>query len=512
MKKIYALVFFAFAALVARATDYNEPIVVTVNGETSEQPGILSIVENGNAYDMTMKNFMLASEDGPIGVGNITMTGVELRTVGDAIVFQTSQTVEIAPGDDPTIPFWMGSVLPPVPVNMVGKLENDHLCCSIHIDMMESIQQIIDVTIGKGYQLQNQSFENWHQSTGNYEEPDSWHSFETATGSLASMAGHHIKKSEDAHSGYASACIYSSSIFGIVANGTMTTGRLNAGSMTASDVANHSYLDMSQTDVDGNADPFYSLMYSRPDSIAVWVKFKQGTANASYPYATISAVITDGTYCQDPEDKAYTNVVAKAKNAAIAQTGGEWVRVKAPFEYQENDVVPQAVLVTMSTNATPGKGSGSDELLVDDIEFIYNAKLTSLKVKGQDVPDFDSDKLDYEVEVSGAVTLDDIEAVADGKAAIIEKTSEVVDETQELHVTVFSGDMSKVTTYTIAVKQQSALRGDVNGDGIVNGTDIQAVINFIVAGQYDENPDVNKDGQVNGTDIQEVINIIVHAE
>ena len=121
MKKIFALVFFAFAALVARATDYNEPIVVTVNGETSEQPGILSIVENGNAYDMTMKNFMLSSEDGPIGVGNITMTGVELRTVGDAIVFQTSQTVEIAPGDDPTIPFWMGSVLPPVPVNMVGK-------------------------------------------------------------------------------------------------------------------------------------------------------------------------------------------------------------------------------------------------------------------------------------------------------------------------------------------------------------------------------------------------------
>ena len=161
--------------------------------------------------------------------------------------------------------------------------------------MMESIQQIIDVTIGKGYQLQNQSFENWHQSTGDYVEPNSWHSFETATGSLASMAGHHIKKSEDAHSGYASACIYSSSIFGIVANGTMTTGRLNAGSMTASDVANHSYLDMSQTDVDGNADPFYSLMYSRPDSIAVWVKFKQGKANASYPYATISAVITDGT-------------------------------------------------------------------------------------------------------------------------------------------------------------------------------------------------------------------------
>ena len=56
------------------------------------------------------------------------------------------------------------------------------------------------------------------------------------------------------------------------------------------------------------------------------------------------------------------------------------------------------------------------------------------------------------------------------------------------------------------------MRGDVNGDGIVNGTDIQAVINFIVAGEYDKNADVNEDGIVNGTDIQEVINIIVNAQ
>ena len=56
------------------------------------------------------------------------------------------------------------------------------------------------------------------------------------------------------------------------------------------------------------------------------------------------------------------------------------------------------------------------------------------------------------------------------------------------------------------------LKADVNGDGIVNGTDIQAVINFIVAGTYDEKADVNQDKIVNGTDIQEIINIIVGQE
>ena len=64
----------------------------------------------------------------------------------------------------------------------------------------------------------------------------------------------------------------------------------------------------------------------------------------------------------------------------------------------------------------------------------------------------------------------------------------------------------------VAIDDEPALRGDVNGDGIVNGTDIQAVINVIVDGEYDENADVNEDGVVNGTDIQEVINIIVNAE
>jgi hypothetical protein len=56
------------------------------------------------------------------------------------------------------------------------------------------------------------------------------------------------------------------------------------------------------------------------------------------------------------------------------------------------------------------------------------------------------------------------------------------------------------------------LIGDVNGDGVVNGTDIQTVINFIIADVFDEKADVNKDGLVNGTDIQEIINIIVNTD
>jgi hypothetical protein len=69
-----------------------------------------------------------------------------------------------------------------------------------------------------------------------------------------------------------------------------------------------------------------------------------------------------------------------------------------------------------------------------------------------------------------------------------------------------------LTLCKLKLVPEPAIKGDVNGDGIVNGTDIQAVINFIIAGNYDKKADVNADGVVNGTDIQEIINIIVGTE
>ena len=236
----------------------------------------------------------------------------------------------------------------------------------------------------------------------------------------------------------------------------MTTGRINAGSAMAADVANNAYLDISLTDVDGNGDPFYIPLYSRPDSVAVWVKFRQGSINSEHPYATISAVITDGTYYQDPEDKAYTNVVAKAKNNQIATTGGEWVRVTAPFVYTENAVDPRAVMVTISTNADPGQGSDGDEVLVDDIQFIYNAKVTGLKIKGIDVPGFNPDVEDYEMELEDDITVDDIEVIVDGKSANVIKHVWNDGANDVCSVTALSADMSVMSTYVIMEEGSSS--------------------------------------------------------
>ena len=61
------------------------------------------------------------------------------------------------------------------------------------------------------------------------------------------------------------------------------------------------------------------------------------------------------------------------------------------------------------------------------------------------------------------------------------------------------------------MKSTSALKGDIDGDGKVNVTDVTALINGILG----QNPvdtatgDLNADGKVNVTDVTALINIIL---
>lgn len=55
--------------------------------------------------------------------------------------------------------------------------------------------------------------------------------------------------------------------------------------------------------------------------------------------------------------------------------------------------------------------------------------------------------------------------------------------------------------------------GDVNGDGMVNGSDVTALYEVILSGLKPEgNPDVSGDGNVNGSDVTVLYNILLQAE
>lgn len=452
MKRLLTWLTLSLTALTATATDYTERLLVLVNGEGAEQEATISVTESDGLYTLNLRNFVLMNGDSPVPVGNVEVAGIVPAVYGDVTVLRASRQVEITEGDLADVPFWMGTMLGALPVDIVATIKGDQLYALINLDLTDMLGQIVEVRFNKdfidrkGLQMPNGGFEEWHTSSGNFVEPNGWHSFESATGQLAPLAGHHIEKSDLGRNGSSCARIYATSIFGIVANGTMTTGRMNAGSMLAADKQNHAYMDINSTDVDGNGDPFFTPLNVRPDSLVLWLQFNQGTPNSEHPYATVSAVITDGSRYQDPEDKTYTNVVAKAANRQISVTGkGVWQRLSIPFEYVSNDLEPKALMVTISTNADAGSGSADDEVLVDDIALVYNARLASLSIDG-----FSSDRYEYEVEHDADIK--DLSYTTDGQGAYV-TVSETTDGNSKLtEIAVISADLSTTTVYTIKVK------------------------------------------------------------
>ena len=248
----------------------------------------------------------------------------------------------------------------------------------------------------------------------------------------------HLTKSTDVRpgtSGETSVKLVPVSVVVAMANGTMTTGRMVAGSMSAKDPKNHAEADISDTDKDANGDPFYTLMDGRPDAVKVWAKTKVKSGDA-----TISAVITDGTYYQDPEDKTYNNVFSKAQSGI--NTGEQWQEIVVPFKEQGNNVEPKAILVTISTNGTPGKGDKKDYIIVDDLSLVYNPEAQSIKFNGKEIDGFSPTTYEYTIDDTADPSKISVEAK--GVASVT-----LGDDNKTVTVITSGEDLSSTATYTI---------------------------------------------------------------
>lgn len=469
MKKIFTLVVAAVMALAVNAKDYTGNLSVTMSGTPlGTQETKISVTEQGDGkYTLALNNFKL---DLIGGVGNIVLTDVEgvVDNTGNGKTFlATDQVIQITEGDDPSVDNWIGPNLKKVPVSVKADMTESNLYAVIKIESFGGI----DVVFGDGgYQLPNSGFEEFHTAKYNdktSDEPNAWHSFMSCTGNFAMFVSDvpHTFISDEIRpgsTGKKSVKVTSGLVFGsIPANGTMTTGQMQAGAMDAADPGNCAFLDFENEAVDGNGDPFYTVLNGKPDALTVWVKFKQGQDLGENKYATVSAVITDGTYYQDPEDpdETYTNVVAKAQNKTIESKDFTWQQLTIPFDYDtyaSNNAEVKALLVTIGTNAQPGVGSkdanNPDEIYVDDIALVYNAGLESLNIKGS-VVSLEDGKTAYELDgLTGELTLDDITAVSDGRGAMVTKSVETTDGGALVTVKVTSNDLKTVNTWTINVK------------------------------------------------------------
>lgn len=252
------------------------------------------------------------------------------------------------------------------------------------------IVTVIDNTESGKTQIGNGDFEDWSNVTTNNHAPNNWNSFETNTGSLASMArAQQIAMKEDhrpGSNGLFCADIYSRSInflfIKAIAQGNMTLGRINAGNAAAADKDNHNF-----TDINDNA---YNETISKiPTALKVWVKFVPGKNNTNYPYARVAATvhdafnyITHGQASNDSDDNKEHAIANAEKNFKAC----DWTELTIPFVMTNNAVIDGQlyIVVNFTTNATPGKGQEGDHLYVDDLELIYDNEFDEVPVTVSD--------------------------------------------------------------------------------------------------------------------------------
>lgn len=474
MKKLFTSVMLLVGSLAATATDYLGTLVVVIDGNVAQptQTQIALDEQTDGKYGLTLKNFILVQGDDAVPVGNIVLKDIVAETTQDAMVLETKQDIKLEEGDAEGVDFWLSTAMTdPIPVELKAVVKDGALTADIIVPIAN--QDVKVVFDSREFQLPNSGFEKFHTAkagSAESQEPDNWHSFMSCTGTFAGIVSGvpHTFVSTDVRpgsDGSKSVLVKSGAVWGFTANGTLTTGQLKAGSMSPTDAANNAFIDLGNEARDANGDPFYTMLDAQPDSISAWVKFKQGTPVADHPYATMSAVITDGSYYQEPADKDYSDViVGKAECKTIASTG-EWQKIIVPFEYTDNKS-PKGILVTFSTNADAGEGTSEDELYLDDVELVYSSYLSDLSVNNATLPGFTPNKYDYEYNFAEG-TMPTADELVDAVSFVTgnEAKTFVSIQNNVVSILVLSADLLTNHTYTIKFAEGAAgVENIINSD------------------------------------------------
>ena len=232
-------------------------------------------------------------------------------------------------------------------------------------------------------QINNGDFETWTFDGVNL--PNYFNSFQTADGTWSgtaySSSNRQVQRSSDTRPGSTgsfSCSIWSRKVWGVNAQGNLTTGRVHAGGTSATSNKNYNYSDRDGSNTrNGFTNPCAMPFTGRPDSLVVWVKFVPNGTDSKHPYAKVTATIHDDfDYIDGYENTSpQSHVVATAIDMTIARTDS-WKRLSIPFRYTNNGAQPRYILLSAATNAYPGGGNENDYLYLDDITLVYNQSHT----------------------------------------------------------------------------------------------------------------------------------------
>lgn len=223
--------------------------------------------------------------------------------------------------------------------------------------------------------VRNGGFEMWNNEDNSDIEPDYWHTITSATGKYSGMVSKQVFKSTKTRpgsNGKYSVLLRPRSILGVLANGNLTCGRINASSLkTTNHEDNYNYTQRSNPD-------FSTPVNAVPDSIVAWVCFRAKNEHSQANFVSVVHGDVDFIYAGPEYSKPQDQVCAASGPCFISRTSVAesddyvWRRVSVPFVMKHSEVKPRYILILFSTNKIAGEGSSKDELYIDDVELIYN--------------------------------------------------------------------------------------------------------------------------------------------
>ncbi len=488
MKNFISTLCLALTAVLAlNAQSYSGNIVLVRNGQTYNQNVTVTVSQGDNGlynFDLQVPLF-----------GTMKMYDVPANETNGITVYSAVRDVATNFGNMRTTLF--------------ARVTNGMMAADVAIPAQNTTMWFN--TVGNYFQMPNSDMEDWNSSYTN--EPNRWHGFKSAGGTFAGTSANiaSLGSSTDVRPGATghSAVLTAGSFLTIVANGTMTNGKLMAGSYDANSPLNHAEMDKAN-----GTDDFYMPLYAKPDKFSVWMKYTQGTTNANNK-ASVSVKTFDGNYYQEPTDKTYTNVSGSIVGGAIAAC--DWTHFTFDFDYNSyaaNNAATEAIFVTFSTNGNPGSGSKNDAVYVDDMELIYLGNMTDLRYQGVTIEGWNPDVKEYNMEMAGEPVLDDFTATIEGASAVVTKSMEQnADGSYRIAISVVSADLQNASCYVINATVPTVKKGDVNNDGEVSISDVTTLIDYLLSGNIEDiNPqaaDVDGNNDISISDVTALIDMLL---
>jgi hypothetical protein len=211
--------------------------------------------------------------------------------------------------------------------------------------------------------IRNGNFEQWQGVGSNTEEPVGWNSNKTGGGN-ATTGPQTCFRATSPNTGTYCARVKSGSTFGIVVNGSLTTGKVEAPSLSKSD----GYIRTIPTDTS------YRMEFTgRPDSLVFWLKYTPGGSDRVRLEARLHvgfAYAPEAPSNNNHPDSTQ-NIIARAQFLSNNATISSWTRFSVPFVYVDART-PQYILITMTPSHDQNGGNSNSEMFIDDIEAVYN--------------------------------------------------------------------------------------------------------------------------------------------